>query len=51
MMPVIFFPTDKAFDFQKNAFIDFYLGEKSILGQRLDIVALKPFVQNIFSAT
>ncbi|HAT1863906.1 TPA: GNAT family N-acetyltransferase [Legionella pneumophila] len=40
-------PADKAFDFQKSAAIDFYLGEKSILGQGLGSVALKQFVQNI----
>lgn len=40
-------PADKAFDFQRSAAIDFYLGEKSILGQGLGSVALKQFVQNI----
>lgn len=31
----------------KSAAIDFYLGEKSILGQGVGCVALKQFVQNI----
>ncbi|HAT2073489.1 TPA: acetyltransferase [Legionella pneumophila] len=40
-------PTNKIFDLQKSAAIDFYLGEESILGQGLGSVALKQFVQNI----
>ncbi len=40
-------PANKAFDFQRSAAIDFYLGEESILGQGLGSVALKQFVQNI----
>ncbi len=40
-------PVSKTFDFKKSAAIDFYLGEKSILGQGVGCVALKQFVQNI----
>ncbi|WP_230309442.1 GNAT family N-acetyltransferase, partial [Legionella pneumophila] len=40
-------PVSKTFDFKKSAAIDFYLGEKSILGQGVGSVALKQFVQNI----
>ena len=40
-------PANKAFDFQKVAAIDFYLGEESVLGQGLGSAALKQFVQHI----
>jgi aminoglycoside 6'-N-acetyltransferase len=40
-------PTNKAFDFQKIAAIDFYLGEESVLGQGLGSEALTQFAQKI----
>ncbi len=38
---------NKAFDLQKIAAIDFYLGEESVLGKGLGSAALAQFVQNV----
>jgi|TARA_Y100000588_G_C14254116_1_gene924714 aminoglycoside 6'-N-acetyltransferase len=39
-------PANKAFDLQKIAAIDFYLGEESVLGQGIGSAALMQFVQH-----